>query len=65
MRREDYVETVIYNGQMINVGIDDYGQCYYLEFVDKNTGKLTEVGCGTYNSDYMGEIEWLFGEGKK
>ena len=59
MRKEDYLETIVYNGKMINLGDDDYGQQYYIEFVDDN-GELQEIGCGAYNFDYMRVIEYLF-----
>lgn len=63
MKKEEYVTTVVYNGHLINVGIDDYGQQYFLEYL--KDGKLEEVGCGAYNSEYMQEIEYLFGEPKQ
>ena len=44
---------------MINVGLDDYGQQYFLEYVED--GVLKEAGCGAYNEHYMEEIEYLFG----
>ena len=57
MKREDYIETKIINGHMVNIGMDDYGQCFYFEFMDKNN-KLIEKSCGTYNLNYMEEIEY-------
>lgn len=58
MRKEDYLETKVINGQMVNIGMDDYGQCYYFEYIDKN-GQLKEMSCGTYNFDYIEEIEYF------
>lgn len=50
MKPNEYIKTIVIYGKMINVGIDDYGQQYFLEYVDDN-GELQEVGCGAYNSD--------------
>lgn len=61
MKREEYITTINYNGHMINVGMDDPGQQYFLEFVD-DSGELVEYGCGSYNDDYHAEIERIFGE---
>jgi hypothetical protein len=49
---------------MVNIGEDDYGQQYFLEYVNKE-GKLVEVGCGAYNTDYHYVIERLFGTHKQ
>ena len=61
MRPEEYVKTIAYNGHMVNIGMDDNGQQYFLEYLDRK-GKLTESGCGSYNDDYQKEVERLFGE---
>lgn len=50
MKPNEYIKTIVIYGKMINVGIDDYGQQYFLEYVDDN-GILQEIGCGAYNSD--------------
>ena len=50
MKRDEYVKTIVVYGKMLNVGMDDYGQQYFLEYVDDN-GELQEIGCGAYNSD--------------
>lgn len=50
---------------MVNVGMDDYGQQFFLEYFDEDTHKLIEVGCGAYNTDYHYEIERLFGSPKQ
>ena len=59
MKQEDYVETLVINSHIVPVGIDDYGQCYYFEYLDKN-GQLQEMSCGTYNFNYKREIESFF-----
>lgn len=59
MKKEEYVESVKLNDMVIDIGIDDYGQCYFFEF-PKN-GKIEEVCCGSYNTGYMYEIADYFG----
>ena len=51
MKREEYVKTIVVYGKMVNIGMDDYGQQYFIEYVDNN-GDLVEIGCGTYVLDY-------------
>ena len=60
MKKDEFIESGVYNGHMYNIGLDDYGQQYFIEFVDEQ-GKLIEVGCGAYNEDYRGELESWFG----
>lgn len=55
MRIEDYLETKVIDSQMVNIGADDYSQCFYFEYVEN--GELKEAICSTYNYDYMEEIE--------
>ena len=59
MKKEEYVETLIVQEKMVNVGIDDYGQCYYFEYVNEKD-ELVEASCGTYETDYKGYIEEYF-----
>lgn len=61
MKTSEFVKTVTYGGQVINVGLDDYGQSYFLEWIDED-GKAHIIGCGTYTTDYMYVIESLFGD---
>ena len=51
MKPEEYIKTIVVYGKMVNVGMDDYGQQYFIEFVNED-GELVEVGCGAYNNDY-------------
>lgn len=60
MKQEEYIKTIVYNGHMINVGIDDYGQTYFIEYVED--GKLKEECIGAYVGDYEDYIEYKFGE---
>lgn len=51
MLREEYVKTVYVCGKKVDIGMDDYGQCYFFEW--EEDGELRCETCGTYNSDYM------------
>ena len=31
MKQEEYVKTIVVYGKMVNVGMDDYGQQYFIE----------------------------------
>lgn len=53
MKTSEYVRTMVIYGKMVNVGMDDYGQQYFIEFVN-DKGELEELGCGAYNIDYEG-----------
>lgn len=59
MKTEDYIKTIEVCGHKVDLGMDDYGQCYYIEWVDDNGEKRT-AGLGTYNTHYMEEIYSLF-----
>ena len=61
MKKEEYIKTIYYNGIEIKLGIDDYGQSYFIEYVDKNTKELTQESIGTYIFSYMDYIEYRFG----
>ena len=51
MKISEYVKTIVVYGKMVNVGMDDAGQQYFIEYVNAN-GELAEMGCGSYNFDY-------------
>lgn len=51
-----FVGIRVCNGVEFEVYLDDYGQSYFLAWVDPKTGEIKERGCGTYN-DYHSEIE--------
>jgi len=55
---EKYIETLHINGYDINLGIDDYGQCYFIEW--EEDGQKKDLGLGTYNFRYLEEIYYLF-----
>lgn len=60
MKREEYIKTIVYNGNMINIGIDDAGQTYLIEYVED--GQLKEECVGSYIMGYEDYVEWRFGE---
>lgn len=59
MKRDEYIKTVIFNDRMINVGLDDYGQTYFIEYAED--GELKEECVGSYIDDYEDYIEYRFG----
>jgi hypothetical protein len=60
MKQDEYINTIVYNGRMINVGLSDAGQTYFIEYVED--GELKEECVGSYIADYEDYIEWRFGE---
>lgn len=57
MKQEEYVKTIVVYGKMVNIGMDDYGQQYFIEYVN-DRGELVETGCGAYNHDYEEVAKW-------
>lgn len=58
MTKEEYLKTVVVDGKKIEVGMDDYGQCYFYEW--EEDGEIKSESCGTYNFDYMSQIMYHF-----
>ena len=58
MKKEEYIKTMNINGNSIDLGIDDYGQQYFIEWEDSE-GKH-EMGLGSYNMNYMSDILYKF-----
>ena len=46
-----FVKTIEYKGYQVSIFNDDYGQCYFFQFTDKQ-GEKHEQTCGTYNPAY-------------
>lgn len=59
MKQEEYIKTIVYNGRMINLGQDDYGQTYIIEYLED--GEIKEECVGAYVTDYEDYIEYRFG----
>ena len=51
--RLEYVETIVYRGQCVPVFLDDYGQCFYCIFNNK------EISFGSFQSEYEDEVRQL------
>ena len=51
MKPKEYIETIVIYGKMVNIGFDDYGQQYILEYVN-DYGEIVITECGAYNSNY-------------
>lgn len=62
MRDNEYVTSLKLNKQLVNIGLDDNGQCYFVEYVDPKTDEDKRAGLGTYNSDYEYAAQELLGE---
>ena len=59
MKQNEYIKTIIFNDRMINLGNDDAGQTYFIEYLED--GELKEECIGPYITDYEDYIEWRFG----
>lgn len=51
----DYDKTLTFDGYSVDICIDDYGQCYYIDYIDEN-GEKKSWSCGTYNFDYINDV---------
>ena len=58
MTKEEYIGTIELNGIKVDVGIDDYGQQYFFEFINKDGEKET-LGCGAYNINFLDDIIFI------
>lgn len=54
MTRDEYIKTIRVKDLDVDLGMDDYGQSYFIEWVD-DEGKH-EMGVGSYNIDYLSTI---------
>ena len=59
MKQDEYIKTIVYNGRMLNVGLSDAGQTYFIKYLED--GELKEECVGPYIADYEDYIEWRFG----
>lgn len=59
MEKNEYIKTLNVAGKEVKLGLNDYGQCYFIEWVDED-GKEQSMGLGTYNSHYLEDIYYLF-----
>lgn len=59
MTNEEYFKSFFINNKEIKLGIDDYGQCLFIEFINGNN-EIETISLGTYNLNYMEEIYSIF-----
>lgn len=59
MTKEKYIKTFNICGHKIDLGLDDYGQCYFIEWTDSK-GAAQSANFGSYDSDYMRNIYYTF-----
>lgn len=45
MKKEEFVESIFFNGKLVNIGLDDASQSYFIEYVD-DRGNLNEESAG-------------------
>ena len=60
MKTSEYIKTVVYKDKMINIGLDDAGQTFFIEYVEN--GELKEECVGPYCSEYEDYLDYRFGE---
>lgn len=62
MKSSEYVTTVLVRDYVVNIGIDDYGQCYFIEWVENENGNdvLRSLSLGTYCTDYLESTYSIF-----
>ena len=54
MTSDEYIKTIKVKDLDVDLGRDDYGQSYFIEWVD-DEGRH-EIGVGSYNMDYLTTI---------
>ena len=60
MRKEEYIKTIYIDDKKVDIGMDDYGQCYFFEW--EEDGEIKSQSCGSYNPDYMSCILYELSE---
>ncbi len=51
MKASEYVGTITVKDYVVNIGIDDYGQCYFAEWEEND--ELCAASLGTYCTDFL------------
>lgn len=52
-----FIGSTIYKGHLINIFMDDYGQCWHIQY--EKDGELVDESCGTY-CEWREYVEWRF-----
>ena len=55
MKKEEYIGTIELNNTKIDIGIDDYGQQYFFEFINEN-GEKESLGGSTKKLNFLEEV---------
>ena len=61
LKPDEYITSIKLNNQLVNIGLDDNGQSYFVEYLNPENQELIQVGLGTYNTDYQYTAEELLG----
>ena len=59
---DEFVNLIEYNNKLIAIGLDSFGQSYFVVYKDEESGELVTNPIGTYVADVDDYIEWRFGE---
>ena len=55
-----YISSIKIINIPVNIYVSDYGQCFFFTYIEN--GKVREVGCGTYETDFLecivSTIDW-------
>ena len=63
MHANEYVGSLVINDKLVNIGMDDAGQSYFIEFIENH--QLKQESCGSYNSNYKDYAEYRLGDPDK
>lgn len=62
MSVDEFVNLIEYNNKLVAIGLDSYGQSYFVVYKDEESGEVVTNSIGTYVDDVDDYIEWKFGE---
>ena len=60
-KRDEIVDIVVYNNQLICIGLDGAGQSYFIVYKDNDEGCIKTECLNAYYTDINDYIEWKFG----
>lgn len=60
MLRNEYIDSFAFGDTLVNIGMDDNGQSYFLEWACN--GELKQLSCGGYYTNYKEVAEYEFGD---
>ena len=62
MSVDEFVNLIEYNNKLVAIGLDSYGQSYFVVYKDEESGEVVTNSIGTYVDDVDDYIEWKFGD---